>query len=93
MIFLQPINDGVVLLVFGLTSLGPGTHSLDLGLWCRVLGVTTTSRRCYRSCSGPVGYPGLLVTVRRPAWLQPIWFATKVVVSCVLPQNGRRRAL
>jgi len=59
--FLQPINDGVVLLVFGLTSLGPGTHSLDLGLWCRVLGVMTTSRRC---CSGfrfDVGWLVILV--------------------------------
>ena len=32
MIFFQPISYGVVLLVFGLVSLGPVTQSLGLGL-------------------------------------------------------------
>jgi len=32
MIFFQPIRHGVVLLVFGLMSLGPGTQSLGLGI-------------------------------------------------------------
>jgi len=72
-----------------------------LHVWCRALDGTNPSRRCYRSCTG---FQFDVEWISRwppwsachcPAWLQPIWpptaiwSPTKVVVSCVLPHQGR----
>ena len=65
------------------------------------LPITTTSRRCYRSCIGfrfDAGWSSrspLWSTCHCPVWPQPIWpptvswSPTKVAVSCVLPHRGR----
>jgi len=72
-----------------------------LHVWCWALDVMTTSRLCYRSCTGfqfDIGWISRWPpwsACHCPAWLQLIWPLTaswslaKVVVSCVLPYQER----
>jgi len=77
--FFQPINYGVVLLLFGLTSLGPGTHSLGLDNKCE----STLSDVCWMLMSDS----WCMSSVRSHCWLQcrpnDLCFASGTASKCI----------